>query len=228
MGIIELDPAFKVSHTKDAVLFSGNEEEELEDYLFALTTAYREFASRRRGGDRDPVKREKFKAMVADLKSEFINAEMRDVISTSVLPPLDMILANNARLAGDVSEDEKVASWQINTDLRVDIWIQDKSENDPYVVRYAAADKGVVHIIINRLHPYYGTRPSVEAIYECIRQYIYDAVAEYRVAQTIQVTPDSVRRMKDNLLRAEANRLDNLEAATGGAGAGRGGAGDTG
>lgn len=28
MGIIELDPLFNVSHTKDAVLFSGNEEEE--------------------------------------------------------------------------------------------------------------------------------------------------------------------------------------------------------
>lgn len=78
-------------------------------------------------------------------------------------------------------------------------------------MRYAGADKGVIHIIINRLHPYYVARP-VDAIYECIRQYIYDAVAEFRVAQLIQVTPDSVRRMKDALLRAEANRVENLEA----------------
>ena len=70
----------------------------------------------------------------------------------------------------------------------------------------------MIHIIINRLHPYYAGRPSLEAIYECIRQYIYDAVAEFRVAQLIQVTPDSVRRMKDALLRAEANRVENLEA----------------
>lgn len=219
MGVIELDPLFNVSHTKDAVLFAGNEEEELENYLFKLTKDYQEFASKRRGGDRDPIKREKFKEMVADLKSEFVTDEMRDVINTAVIPPLEMIIANNAKVAESVSEDEKVASWNITADLRVDIWIQDKSENDPYVVRYAGADKGVIHIIINRIHPYYACRPTIESVYECIRQYIYDAVAEYRVAQMVQVTPDSVRRMKDGLLRADANRVDNLEtpAASGGA-----------
>ena len=212
MGIIELDPNFNVSHTKDAVLYSGNEEEELEDYLFDLTKDYQEFANKRRGADRDPIRREKFKEMVADLKTEFVNDELRDVINTSVLPPLEMIVANNAKQAESVTEEEKVGSWQITADLRVDIWIQDNSENDPYVVRYAGADKGVTQIIINRIHPYYAARPTVEAIYECIRQYIYDAVAEYRVAQLIKVTPDSVRRMKDALLRADANRVENLDA----------------
>lgn len=70
----------------------------------------------------------------------------------------------------------------------------------------------MTQIIINRIYPYYAARPTVEAIYECIRQYIYDAVAEYRVAQLIKVTPDSVRRMKDALLRADANRVENLDA----------------
>lgn len=212
MGVIELDRAFGVSHTKDAVLFSGNEEEELENYLFDLTKDYQEFASKRRGGDRDPIKREKFKEMVADLKSEFVTDEMRDAINTSVLPPLEMIIANNAKQAEGLSDEEKVGSWIITADLRVDMWIQDRSENDQYVVRVPASEKGVVHIIINRLHPYYAARPNIEAIYECIRQYIYDAVAEYRVAQMIQVTPDSVRRMKDALLRADANRIENLDA----------------
>ncbi|MEP9387252.1 ATP-binding protein [Mesorhizobium sp. KR9-304] len=222
MGILELDPAFHVSHTKDAILYTGNEEEELEDYLFDLTKDYREFASRRRGGDRDPIKREKFREMVADLKSEFVNDELKDVINTSVLPPLETILANNAKQAEGVVDEEKVASWQITADLRVDIWIQDKSENDPYVVSYAGAGKGIIHIIINRIHPYYTARPTVEAIYECIRQYIYDAVAEYRVGQMIKVTPDSVRRMKDSLLRADAHRIENIDApgTTGNAGSG--------
>ncbi|WP_144378984.1 ATP-binding protein [Mesorhizobium amorphae] len=222
IGILELDPAFHVSHTKDAVLYTGNEEEDLEDYLFDLTKDYREFASRRRGGDRDPIKREKFREMVADLKSEFVNDELKDVINTSVLPPLETILANNAKQVEGVLDEEKVASWQITADLRVDIWIQDKSENDPYVVSYAGAGKGTIHIIINRIHPYYTARPTVEAIYECIRQYIYDAVAEYRVGQMIKVTPDSVRRMKDSLLRADANRIENIDApgSAGNAGSG--------
>ena len=103
MGIIELDPNFNVSHTKDAVLYSGNEEEELEDYLFDLTKDYQEFANKRRGADRDPIRREKFKEMVADLKTEFVNDELRDVINTSVLPPLEMIVANNAKQAESVT-----------------------------------------------------------------------------------------------------------------------------
>jgi hypothetical protein len=215
MGVIELDQRFSVSHTKDAVLFSTAEEEQLEDYLNDLTKNLQEFANTRRGADRDPVKRQKLKDMVADLKSEFINPEMKDAINTSILPPLEMILANNAKQVESLSEDEKAASWQINADLRVDIWIQDRSENDPYVVRHPGVEKGVVNIIINRLHPYYASRPTADAIYECFRQYIYDAVAEYRVAQMMQLTPDSVRRMKDNLLRADAQRIDNLEAPPG-------------
>lgn len=214
MGLIELDPEFKVSHTKDAILYSGNEEEELEDYLETLTKDYREFANKRRGKDHDPWKREKLKELVADLETEFVSDELKDALNTSVLPPLDMIIANNAKQAESVTPEEKVASWHVTADLRVDLWIQEKSENDPYVVRYAGADKGVVHIIINRLHPYYASLPTTEAIEECIRQYIYDAVAEYRVMQLIQVTPDSVRRMKDALLRAQVNRLENIELGT--------------
>lgn len=211
MGVIELDPRFSVSHTKDAVLFSSEEEEKLEDYLFEITKRHREFALIRRGKDGGPIGREKVKEMFADIKSEFLNDEMKDVLNTTVLPPLEMILQNNAKQAESVSEDEKAASWEINKDLRLDIWIQDRSENDPYVVSVPSAEKGVIHIIINRLHPYYACRPNIEAIYECFRQYIFDAVAEHRVAQMMKVTPDSVRRMKDNLLRAEASRVDNLE-----------------
>ena len=212
MGLIELDPKFAVSHTKDAILYAGDEEEQLEDYLADLTKDYREFASKRRAADKDPIKREKFKEMVADLKAEFVNSDLRDVISSSVLPPLETIIANNAKQAESVTDEEKVGSWQVTADLQVDIWIQDKSENDPYVVSYAGAAKGVIHIIINRIHPYYAARANIEAIYECIRQYIYDAVSEYRVGQMIKLTPDSVRRMKDALLRADANRIENLDA----------------
>jgi len=211
MGIIELDPAFNVSHTKDAVLYTGNEEEELEDYLEKLTKEYREFANKRRDGDRSPFNREKLREMLSDLKDEVASPETADAMNTAVLPPLDMILSNNAKTAEALSAEEKVASWQITLDLRVDLWIQSKSENDPYFIRWAGAEKGVVHVIINHLHPYYASLPTAEAIEECIRQYIYDAIAEYKVMQLIQVTPDSVRRMKDTLLRAQVTRLENLE-----------------
>ena len=37
---------------------------------------------------------------------------LRDVINTSVLPPLEMIIANNAKQAAGVTDEEKVGSWE--------------------------------------------------------------------------------------------------------------------
>jgi hypothetical protein len=47
-GIIELD-GFNVSHTKDAILFEDDEEEELENFLIKETKDYKTWALKRRG-----------------------------------------------------------------------------------------------------------------------------------------------------------------------------------
>jgi hypothetical protein len=70
-----------------------------------------------------------------------------------------------------------------------------------------------MHVIINGLHPYYSGLESTDTIEECIRQYVYDAIAEYQVMnQTGKINPDSVRRLKDQLLRAKILRVDNAVA----------------
>jgi hypothetical protein len=68
-------------------------------------------------------------------------------------------------------------------------------------------------VIINGLHPYYQSLESNDAIEECVHQYIYDAVAEYRVSKLqARVNPDSVRRLKNDLLRARTIRIENNAA----------------
>jgi hypothetical protein len=67
-----------------------------------------------------------------------------------------------------------------------------------------------VHVLINNLHPYYEEIESPDAKEECLRQFIYDAIAEYRVSRQMgQVNPDSVRRKKDSLLRAKSVHAEN-------------------
>ena len=45
-----------------------------------------------------------------------------------------------------------------------------------------------------------------------LQQYIFDAVAEFKAGKLIsRVNPDSVRSIKNNLLRARAQRLDNAD-----------------
>ncbi len=69
-------------------------------------------------------------------------------------------------------------------------------------------------MIINGLHPYYASIESSDAVEECIRQYIYDAIAEYRVSKLqCPVTPESVKRLKNDLLRVQVVQIENAAAA---------------
>ncbi|MGH9647065.1 MAG: hypothetical protein ACRD4E_09640, partial [Bryobacteraceae bacterium] len=62
----------------------------------------------------------------------------------------------------------------------------------------------------NRLHPYYQSLDTDEALGECFRQYIFDAVAEYRLLQQqAKLNPDSLRRLKDRCLRIGPIRVEN-------------------
>ena len=75
-------------------------------------------------------------------------------------------------------------------------------------------DVYILHVIINGLHPYYQSLESNDAIEECIHQYIYDSVAEYKTGRLQgRVAPDSVRRLKNDLLRARTVRIENSSAS---------------
>lgn len=211
-GVINLD-GFHVSHTKDAVLFQGDEEEELEDFLAAISDDYRKFATKRRGARQQPWNREKIRDLVEEMRGEFSNPEMKDALETSLLPPIETLLQNEQRQAASVTEEERLATFEVAGDLTVILSLKEVSEYEPHLTIAASAVPGTVHVIINGLHPYYVDLESSEAIDECIRQYIYDAIAEYRAGKLAgRVNPNSVRRLKDDLLRVQAVRVENAAA----------------
>ena len=211
-GVIELD-GFKVSHTKDAILFEGDEEEELEVFLGKVTNDYKSYALKRRGAQGQAWSREKVRDLVDSMKREFGNDEMKDAVINSMLPPLDAILSTNRQQLEGLADAERIATIDVTPDCKVIVSLQEKSEFEPYVTLIAGADQGTMHVIINGLHPYYVSLESADEINECIRQYIYDAIAEYRVSKlTARVTPDSVRQLKDGLLRVQVIRTENAAA----------------
>lgn len=212
-GILNLD-GFRVSHTKDAILFDGDEEEDLEAFLEKFTKDYRDYAKNRRGPRAgQPWNKDKVRDLLADMNKEFGSDEMKDAVDNSLLPPLDAILKNNANQVASLSEDDRVATFNVTADLKIVVSLQEKSEYEPHLVVAAGADAGVIHVIINGLHPYYSSIESSDAIDECIRQYIYDAIAEYKVSKLqSRVNPDSVRRLKDNYLRVQVVRIENAAA----------------
>jgi len=213
-GVIELD-GFDVSHTKDAFLFRDDEQDQLEAMLFELTKDYRDYAARRRGDGKrgKPWSRDKVKELIEGMRDEFTTNEIKDA-AADVLPPLDTILDNNKKQVESLDDDEEAVSIEVLPDLRISVALQERSENDPYVTITTGAQVGVLHVIINNLHPYYGDIDSPDAKEECLRQYIYDAIAEYQVSKLFgQINPDAVRRKKDSLLHAKAVHAENAARA---------------
>ena len=211
-GVINLD-GFHVSHTKDAVLFQGDEEEELEEFLAAITDDFRKYATRRRGARAQPWNREKIRDLVEEMRSEFANPEMGDALETSLLPPIETLQQNEASVAATVTEEDRLAVFEVSGDLTVIVSLKEISEYEPYLSIAASAAPGTVHVVINGLHPYYMDLEATDAIDECIRQYIYDAIAEYRVGKlTSRISPNSVRRIKNDLLRVKVVRVENAAA----------------
>ncbi|PTR33648.1 histidine kinase/DNA gyrase B/HSP90-like ATPase [Luteibacter sp. OK325] len=212
IGVIELD-GFDVSHTKDAILFRDGEQEALEEFLEQQTKDYCDYASRRRGTTGKQWNRDKVRDLINGMRDEFSTDEFKDA-AQDVLPPLATILENNRKQADSVTTDESVIEVEVVPGLRVVVALQERSENDPYLTITTAAAPGKIFVIINNLHPYYADIDSPDANEECIRQFIYDAIAEYLVSkQTGKVSPESMRKKKDSLLRAKSVRGANLADA---------------
>ena len=215
-GLIELDEKFPVSHTKDAILFEGDEEEELEKVLNDITKDYRDYAQRRRGNRGHPLTRDNVKDLVNSLKQEFASSEMKDAVANTMLPPMEAILANNQQLVSSLKPEDQIGSIEVTGDLKVVVSMKEVSGFEPYVTLVSAADAGTIHVIVNGLHPYYLGINSADAIDECVRQFVYDAIAEYRVSKlAARLTPNSVRRLKDALLRVNVVKSENLSADQG-------------
>ncbi len=211
-GVLELD-GFVVSHTKDAVLFEGDEEETLERFLVEQTKAYADYAKSRRAPGRQKWSKEQVRDLVADLKSEFTSSEMKDALTTAALPPPETITANNQHLVQSLAPEDEIGRLDILPDLTVVISLKETSPYEPYVVYVPGAQAHILHVIINGLHPYYQTLQAKDAISECVQQYIFDAVSEFKASKlTARVSPDSVRNLKNGLLRARAEQIENADA----------------
>ncbi len=213
VGVFDLD-GFEVSHTKDAILFEDDEEEQLERLLFEFTKDYRDYAQKRRGPRGTPWSRDKVRDLVESLKKEFVTPEMKDAINNSLLPPIDTIIGNNERRRDSLTDADNLATIEVLPELRVIVSLQEKSEYEPHLTIVAGATAGTIHVIINGLHPYYCALESSDSVDECIRQYLYDAISEYRVSKlTGGVNPNSIRRLKNDLLRVDAIRIEDAAKA---------------
>jgi hypothetical protein len=209
-GEIILD-GFDVSHTKDAILFRGDEEEKLELFLAEATRSLKFFAKTiRKDGHGTTWSKTKIAELVDGIKDEFNSDTFKDVVNEALIPPLSVIEENNRKQFNAVEDDDLLFEIEdVGAGIRVRVYLQDRTENDPYVM-FLSHDNDTLNIVINLRHPYYAAIESDERADELIRQYLYDAVAEYRIGRRNNkvVSPDAVRTLKNQLMIARLTRLE--------------------
>lgn len=212
-GVLELD-GFAVSHTKDAILFEGDEEEQLDRFLVTETKNYAEYAKSRRGSaTRHKWTREQIRDLVSDLQKEFVSDEIKDALTSVTLPPAEAISASNQQQLRSLTAEDEIGRLEILPDLSVVVSLKEISEWEPYVTFVTGADEKTLHVIINGLHPYYQTLVAKDSIDECVQQYLFDAVAEFKAGKlTARLSPDCVRRIKNELLLARSRQIENADA----------------
>lgn len=200
VGEIHLD-AFEVSHTKDAIHWVDDEQDQVEDALKEVCAEYREVARSTRKRQRmSPVA---VQAAARALETELQSAELNDIIETDP-PPEDVIAADNEALLAetDTSTTDFTAQLTHHGQQVTVIGVLDstKSPNDPYVISEATQPDRVV-VVINMNHPHLGEIDE-NGLLNYFRHSTYDALAEWKARnQASSIDPGTIKRLKDGLLR---------------------------
>jgi hypothetical protein len=213
VGEIHLDD-FDVSHTKDDILWYGDEEELVERKLQEEIQVYIDAArsARTTQGDRKGPSEAEIDAALAALKEELLSKEMIDQIQVLAVPSPEDIRSSNQAIAAEVIQGEADFTAHIGDQLKVSVFVEPSmSLNDPYVI-YETASGDNVCVIINQNHPHFKQIEGAEGVANYFRHCIYDAIAEWQTAKRIgKIDPDTVKMVKDGLLRISLRVIENEE-----------------
>jgi len=206
VGEIFID-GFDVSHTKDQILWSGEQEEDLEYKLkdevkdlirIALTRRVREVV--------DVSDLKDIEVAFGNLHHEMESDYANDLLNTIEIPPEIALEKTNMFLLNAVLKriDEPVII-RIGT-LTVKLYTdEDMSPFDPYVLSDSVRqkeNKNELNVIFNPNHPHWQEIKDDNGVLIFLRHVVYDGVSEWKAwNKTGAISHDTVKFIKDNLLR---------------------------
>lgn len=204
-GELELE-GFDVSHTKDEILYDGDEQEVLEAKLKEhlgglrqLAQSYRKSAEPTVDAADDAQRTEALNQFEQELELE----EIQDFLKTFEAPsPVVIKSANQTLKETIVSRFVPDLKTKINKTVVSVYLVGDMSVYDPYVIIEATKSEASVIVIINLAHPHWSQLTNNESILNFIRHCTYDGIAESKAYfMTGKLDPDTIKLIKDNLLR---------------------------
>jgi hypothetical protein len=201
-GEINLD-MFEVSHTKDGILWQGDEEEKVQDMLKQEATDFIEVARlhrRAHGPDSRGPSETEVQTAVDELRSELQSQHFVDVIELVDVPPPDVVGQISAPMLEAAERDEPRFRITLG-ELTILTYIStDDSPNDPYFATEHNSTQ--IMVVVNQRHPHWAQLMGSEGVLNYLRHCVYDAVAVWKcVQQHASLQPDTIKLIKDRLLR---------------------------
>lgn len=205
VGEVELDD-FGVTHTKDDILYMGDEEEDVEKKLKEESADYIDVAKTRRKGEEGgggPSEQE-VQVAVEELENELSSGELADLINIEDVPPDSAVEESLRPLIEDA--DKSTPNFEANLDqLKVRGFLDsDTSPNDPYVAVESPKDDLVI-VVVNIRHPHFLLLNGTDGVLNYLRHCVYDAIAEWQARRVNSVNPRTIKILKDRLLRVAMN-----------------------
>jgi hypothetical protein len=217
VGEIHLD-AFQVSHTKDDILWLGDEEEKVEEELEKECREYRSVAKelRKKGMDQRGPSDIETEAAVEEFRKELESPEIVDAIELTVTPEPPAI--KQAQLSLVDAERSHPETFRVQVaELTIKVFLsRDKSTNDPYFVCDATKSSELC-VVVNCEHPHWGQLMGSEGVLNYLRHCVYDALAEHMARhKKSTIEPETIKLFKDRFLRIPFEiEADSQQAAAG-------------
>lgn len=202
-GEVFLDPRFEVSHTKDDILWQGDEEEKVQAKLKEFAVDYLQIARTPRkatvGDVRGPSAVEVTTA-VSELEAEMSSSQFVDSIELTDVPPPSTINEVESPILAAARSHPPSMRVEIGGVVCVLLISEEDSPNDPYFVNESSEHD--VLVVVNRLHPHWSQLVGAENVLNFLRHCVYDAIAEWKCArQNAPLEPRTIKMLKDRLLR---------------------------
>ncbi len=205
-GELYLDEKFGVSHTKDQILFTDDEEDLLDEALFKNLADFKKESniphkSRIKEYDSNFDFEGSVKSVIENLNTDLF----KDVLlNKSVLPVKAIIKTNDETLTRLLRAKHKIFSYIIDK-ISIDVILSEESSPyDPYLIVRPLGTRRKINILLNVNHPYWMELADNNSRFNFLISCIYDGVSEWKAGFILKsLDPDTLKMIKDSLLRLE-------------------------
>ena len=209
VGEVNLD-AFGVSHTKDDILWEGNEDALVERKLAEVSAPFMAIAQsyRRRGVRGSFPSNATVSSALNVLDEEIMSPRFREVVGTNGKVPVEAYEAVSMSLFPRMRRLTPDASYDLHS-LTLNVFLsEESSDKDPYL-GIQIAPKDVLNVVINMKHPHVRDLSGRLGVLNHLKACTYEGVAQWKVHKAWSADrPELIRVIKDSLLRVGSSLDD--------------------